>query len=209
MTKAMAEALSDRALFEDGARTAGRSARLVKRNLQAIPSIPRVAGLAEKIEEALKKSNVFNAAAWPCRFIRTGFSRCEVGMGYGRHIDDPIIHGARSDLSFTVFLSDPQDYEGGELVVDSSDGETEVKLPAGHAVLYPATAIHWVNEVRAGIRLVAFGWVQSRIRSAEQREILFDLERVQRQLFERDGKTDLYDTLARAKANLVRQWAAN
>ncbi len=127
-------------------------------------------------------------------------------MAYGWHTDDAMIDGARTDLSFTLFLNDPDTYEGGELIIDSTEGENEIKLPAGHAVLYPATSLHRVNDVTSGIRLVAFGWVRSFVRRHDQREILFDLDLATQTVFKREGKSELFDHLAKTKANLLRLW---
>ena len=199
------EALADPAMFEDGRKTAGRAAKKVKENLQAVRSdLER--SLVEKVEAALLSHSMFVAAARPRRLVRTRFSRYEPGMAYGWHTDDAMIDGARTDLSFTVFLNEPDTYQGGELVIDSTEGEREIKLPAGHAFLYPATSLHRVNDVTSGIRLVAFGWVRSLVRSHDQREILFDLDLVTRTVFEREGKSELFDRLAKTKANLLRMW---
>ena len=199
------EALADPAMFEDGRKTAGRAAKKVKDNLQAVRSdLER--SLVEKVEAALLSHSMFVAAARPRRLVRTRFSRYEPGMAYGWHTDDAIIDGARTDLSFTVFLNEPDTYQGGELVIDSTEGEREIKLPAGHAFLYPATSLHRVNDVTSGIRLVAFGWVRSLVRSHDQREILFDLDLATRTVFEREGKSELFDRLAKTKANLLRMW---
>ena len=198
-------ALADPALFEDGRKTAGKAAKVVKDNLQATHSeLER--SLVQKVETALLSHSIFVAAARPRRLVRTRFSRYEPGMAYGWHTDDAIIEGARTDLSFTLFLSAPDTYEGGELIIDSTEGEIEIKLPAGHAYLYPATTLHRVNDVMSGTRLVAFGWVRSLIRRQDQREILFDLDLATRTLFEREGKSDLFDRLAKTKANLLRLW---
>ena len=199
------EALADPSLFEDGKLTAGWAAKTVKRNLQASASkLER--GLVEKIEAALLAHPVFLAAARPKRLIRTRISRYEPGMAYGWHVDDAVIEGGRTDLAFTLFLSEPDSYAGGELVIDATEGESEIKLPAGHVLLYPATTLHRVNDVTSGVRLVAFGWVRSLVRRHDQREILFDLDLAARAVFEREGKSETFDRLAKAKANLLRLW---
>ncbi|MFZ1988614.1 MAG: Fe2+-dependent dioxygenase, partial [Alphaproteobacteria bacterium] len=178
------EALADRNLFEDGRKTAGWAAKAVKDNLQASQSeLER--NLIRKVESALLAHPTFVAAARPRNLVRTRFSRYEPGMAYGWHTDDAIIEGARTDLSFTVFLNEPDTYEGGELIIDSTEGQSEVKLPAGHAFLYPATTLHRVKDVTSGVRLVAFGWVRSLVRRHDQREILFDLDIATRTVFER------------------------
>ncbi len=114
--------------------------------------------------------------------------------------------GGRSDLSFTLALSDPSTYTGGELVLESPDGEEVVRLPAGHAIVYPSTLLHRVEPVDSGVRLVAVGWIQSRVRSSEQRELLFELDAARRTLFQQQGKGEVFDLLCRCYTNLLRQW---
>ncbi len=192
--------------FEAGSKTAGRSARTVKNNEQSVTS-PGARTAWRTVEGALRRNAVFVAAAQPKTFCRIMLSRYEKGMSYGTHVDDPLIAGSRADLSFTLFLSPPDDYEGGELVVEAADGETAVKLPAGDLVLYPSTSLHRVAEVRSGRRVACVGWVRSLIRLEAHREILFDLETVTRTIFEREGKTELFDRLSKVKANVTRLWA--
>lgn len=172
---AIADLLADASLFVDGRTTAGRSAKKVKSNLQAQPAAVETKGAVAMVEKALLAHPVFKAAAQPEQFARILFSRYEPGMHYGAHVDDPVIAGVRTDLSFTLFISEPDTYQGGELVLQKHDGDESIKLGAGSLVLYPSTTVHHVTEVTEGYRLAAVGWVQSRVRSAEQREILFDL----------------------------------
>jgi PKHD-type hydroxylase len=115
--------------------------------------------------------------------------------------------GARSDLSFTLFLADPESYEGGELALQDSSGETEIKLSAGDAVLYPTGALHQVKPVTSGERLAVVGWVRSFVRRADQRDILFDLSLTLNALLARDGKSAEVDRLMKTRTNLLRQWA--
>jgi PKHD-type hydroxylase len=202
---AIRDALADPALYEDGRLTAGWSAKTVKNNLQVAQS-PLERGLVSKVEKALLAHPVFQAAAIPKVLIRTRISRYEPGMAYGAHIDDPLIEAVRTDLAFTIFLSDPATYEGGALLIDTSDGESAIKLAAGHAFLYAATTLHQVQPVTSGARLAAFGWVRSYVRREDQREILFDLELTTRKIFQEQGKSPLFDQLAKIKANLLRLW---
>jgi PKHD-type hydroxylase len=115
--------------------------------------------------------------------------------------------GVRTDVSFTLFLAEPADYDGGELVIETSAGEEDIKLPAGHLIAYPSTTLHRVAPVTRGERLVAVGWAQSYVRDLAKREILFDLETARRSLFEQSGKTPEFDVLAKTSANLFRMWA--
>ncbi len=192
--------------FEDGRATAGRSARLVKDNEQAREGAA-VRGLRERISARILANPVFAAAVRPKALTPILFSRYGAGRAYGTHVDNPIMHGLRTDVSFTLFLADPQAYEGGELVIESAAGEEAIKLPAGHLVAYPATTLHRVEPVRTGERLAAVGWARSYVRDGAQRELLFDLDTARTRLFEQHGKTPEYDLLAKCAANLTRMWA--
>lgn len=173
---AVCDALDDDALWRDGAITAGGAARQVKNNEQANPSAAPVRGALAKIESALRSNAVFNAAAQPALFARMLISRYAAGNAYGDHVDAAYIDGVRADLSFTLFLNDPGDYDGGTLYIENAGHTDEVKLPAGSVVLYPSTTVHRVEAVSRGKRIVAVGWIKSRIHSAEARTVLFDLE---------------------------------
>ncbi|UTW60279.1 Fe2+-dependent dioxygenase [Kordiimonas sp. SCSIO 12603] len=205
--KAITDSLSNDALYEDGKKTAGRTARRVKSNLQARPDAVEVKGALKLIEKALMNHPVFKAAALPQKFAKLMINRYGPGMQYGTHVDDPIIAGTRTDLSFTLFLSDPETYEGGELVLCKHDGEEKVKLPKGALTLYPSTTLHHVAEVTEGTRLAAVGWVQSRVRLAEHREILFDLHTALAQLPDTDENLNARMQILKAKSNLTRIWA--
>src|SRR5690606_2195650 len=127
-------------------------------------------------------------------------------MSYGTHVDEALIDGQRTDISFTLFLSSVESYQGGELVLEDSAGERAWKLDAGDVLLYPATFLHRVNEVTEGERLVVVGWITSRISAADRRELMFELEQSLREEFTSRGKTAQYDRLARLRNNLLREW---
>lgn len=192
--------------FGDGRRTAGGPARKVKANAQADGGDARVKALGRFVRAALERHPVFSLYARPARWSPVMFNRYRGGDAYGHHIDDPVMgaDGARlrTDLSFTLFLSDPDAYEGGALLVDGLDGEREIRSPAGSVVLYPTGALHRVEPVTAGERLAAVGWIQSLIRREDEREILFDLGRVRAGMA--GGEARL--TMDKAIANLVRLW---
>lgn len=194
--------------FVDGKLTAGWHAKLVKRNQQ----LPANSDIAETLQacvrQALVGNAIFQAIARPRVLHSILFSRYEPGMSYGTHVDNAYMGQSllRSDLSFTLFLSDPNDYTGGELVLEFADSEEAYKLGAGTALVYPSTMLHRVNEVMVGQRLVAVGWVQSLIRDANEREILFDLDTARRAIFARSGKTDEFDLISKSLANLLRKW---
>jgi PKHD-type hydroxylase len=196
-----------KARYREGRETAGWHAREVKHNLQAEPA--DVAEAAEIVRSALGAHPVFQSAVLPQRVSPILFNRYEPGMDYGPHVDDAIMGAARlrSDVSFTLFLDEPQDYAGGELVIDSAGDEQPYKLAAGACVVYPATHLHRVAPVLRGRRHAAVGWVQSLVRDAGRREILFDLDTARRAVFEQQGKSETFDRLAKTHANLLRLWA--
>jgi PKHD-type hydroxylase len=187
--------------FEAG--RAGWAAGTVKRNSQAGAGGEAI---CEQLAGYLAAHALFALAARPKRIIGPLISRYRPGDAYGVHADDPVLDGARADLAFTLFLAEPADYDGGELVIQSAGGEEAFKLPAGDLVLYPATTLHRVERVSRGERLCAVGWVRSIIRGADQREILFDLDTARHTLFQRHGKTAEFDLLSKCSANLVRRW---
>jgi PKHD-type hydroxylase len=190
--------------FEHGGQTAGWHAKDVKNNEQAEGADSEA--VRKLVETTLLAHPVFKAAAQPKLIIKTLVSRYKPGMSYGTHVDEPLMAGIRTDLSFTLFLSDPKTYDGGALVIDGSDGENEVKLPAGSLVLYPTTTLHRVQEVTRGERLAVVGWVRSFIRNAEDREILFDLENVVVSLRSNNADRALLDHTLKIRANLLRKW---
>jgi len=197
----------DNLTFEDGRTTAGWAARLVKNNEQAEAG-EQLDKVRRLIGDALSNNELFALAARPKELTPIMISRYMGGeQHYGTHVDDALMRGMRSDLSFTLFLADPDSYDGGELVIEQSAGEQSFKLDAGAMILYPTTTLHRVEPVTRGSRIVAFGWVRSFVRSAERREILFDLELARRQLFDQHGKTPIFDMLSKSNANLLRMWA--
>jgi PKHD-type hydroxylase len=192
--------------FEDGRRTAGRYAKGVKSNEQAADTAAREAILA-KVRKALNSNEVFTSVARPRKFARMLISRYGPGMEYGTHVDDPIMKGSRTDMSFTLFLSEPDTYDGGGLVMEDALEERVFRLEAGDLILYPTSALHRVEPVSNGTRLAVVGWVTSWVREAERREILHDLDVATREVFEAQGKTPAFDRLLKAKSNLYRMWA--
>jgi len=193
------------ATFIDGKTSAGWSAKRVKANLQAADS-PELQRLRHLVQGRLLEHAVFALATRPKTILGPLFSRYAPGHAYGPHVDDALMGGVRTDVSFTLFLSAPESYDGGELVLDSPAGADTFKLDAGNIVVYPSAMLHHVAPVTRGQRLAAVGWVRSYIRHAAQRELLFELETARRRLFERDGKTPDGDLLAKCAANLLRMW---
>ncbi len=196
-----------RSPFRDGRATAGATARKVKDNTQASGSDQAVQALGRFVRQALERHPVFMAYARPARWSRILFSRYVPGQAYGLHTDDATMEAEeggrmRTDLSFTLFLSDPTTYAGGALLIDNLDGEREHRPDAGAAVLYDTGRLHRVTPVETGERLAAVGWIQSQVRRPDQRELLFDLERIRATL--PDGEARLLAD--RSIGNLIRMW---
>jgi PKHD-type hydroxylase len=193
------------AAFEDGRETAGFAARLVKHNQQAAND-RRMETVRKLVEQRILGHEVFALAVRPKALTSVMFSAYEAGMHYGSHVDDALMQGMRTDVSFTLFLSEPDSYDGGELVIESPSGEDAVKLGAGSLLAYPSTALHHVASVTRGTRLAAVGWARSFIRDGARRELLFDLDTARRQMFAREGKSAEYDLVSKSLANLMRMW---
>jgi len=201
---ALGRILSDESLFQSGSATAGHVARRVKNNLQAVNARPEVARIIEKLRTELNGNESFRRVALPAKFSRIMLNRYEPGMEYGLHFDEAYIDGVRTDLSFTLFLNDPDSYDGGELEIVTSTGAQAIKLPAGCAVVYPGDRLHRVRPVTRGHRDACVGWVQSRVRAPEKREILYDLAGAIDALPVEDDHTL---TLRHVRNRLLRMWA--
>jgi len=208
LVRTLRQAGEQDALFRDGAVTAGWYARSRKHNQQASADSALDSTL-DQLRRQLLQHELVRACARPRRIIRLLLSRYDRGMQYGAHTDDALMDGYRTDLSFTLFVSAPEEYEGGELVIDETDGEKSFRLPAGSLLLYPSTTVHRVNPVSQGRRVAVVGWLQSHIRCGESREILFDLDRVIHQLRQEAGHRDstALQLLLKTRSNLLRRWA--
>ncbi|MFV2061728.1 MAG: Fe2+-dependent dioxygenase [Gammaproteobacteria bacterium] len=197
--------------FIDGKLSAGKMAKTVKQNEEIASSNPLLTQLNNIVMNTLVKHTLYIAAALPKNIATPFYAKYTKGMAYGDHIDDPIMgsqpHAYRSDVSITIFLNSPDDYTGGELVINNEFGQQKVKLSAGDAVMYPSSSIHHVNEVTEGERLVAVTWVQSMVRSAEQRALLFELGQSRDQLLAENQKSDITTRINNSYANLLRMWA--
>jgi len=197
--------------WRDGAETAGGMARAVKRNQQADLTSRTGAQVRQLLKAKVERHPVLRAAAQPRQFSKLIISRTAEGGGYGHHVDNPFMGAGesrlRTDLSFTLFLSDPDSYEGGELEIELAGMTQTVKLPAGDLVLYPSTSLHRVVPVTSGTRLVCVGWIESGVSDAAVREIVFDLENLKSSL---SGKLDMQSpemlVLSKSISNLVRRF---
>jgi PKHD-type hydroxylase len=175
-------AAMDAADWEDGRSTAGAQSARVKKNEQLPPNSNIARQLGEAVVRALVANPLFVSAAIPKQIFPPLFNRFGVGQHFGIHVDNAVrgdhLSGARirTDLSVTLFLSEPEEYDGGELIVEDYYGSHRVKLPAGHLVLYPATSLHAVTEVTRGVRVASFFWLQSMVRDGQARSLIFDLD---------------------------------
>lgn len=213
----MAQQLCAEGPWLDGRETAGPQARQVKNNEQLDPDSGAAACIRDMVLAALSRSALFLSAALPLRIFTPMVNRyAGAHNAYGQHVDNSIRlmageHGGaqavRTDMSCTVFLNAPQDYEGGELIIHDDLSTPRVKLPAGHAVIYPGTTLHQVTPVTRGQRLACFFWVQSLVRSSEQRRLLFDMDMALLALRARHGESAETTALTGTYHNLLRQWA--
>jgi PKHD-type hydroxylase len=197
----------------DGRVTAGHQSARTKDNLQLPESHPVACQLGEMILNALGQNALFISAALPAKVFPPLFNRYQGGQSFGAHIDNAIRqvsgtgHRIRTDLSATLFLSQPDEYDGGELVVEDTYGVHSVKLPAGHMALYPATSLHYVQPVTRGARIASFFWIQSMIRDDGERTTLFDLDLSLQQLSQDLPGHPALLQLTGVYHNLLRRWA--
>ncbi|MDX2201941.1 MAG: Fe2+-dependent dioxygenase [Hyphomicrobiaceae bacterium] len=204
----------DAAEWVDGRVTAGVQSGSVKRNAQLPESSPVARELGDTVLDALSQSPLFISAALPLKIFPPLFNRYGIGQHFGTHVDNAIrgIPGTplriRTDLSVTLFLAEPEEYDGGELVVEDKYGTHEVKLPAGDLVLYPSTSLHHVKPVTRGWRVASFFWLQSMIRGDNERTLLFDLDQTVQELsVERGVEDPACVRLTGIYHNLIRLWA--
>ena len=197
--------------FIDGKHSAGQAASRVKNNQEMKQGTQQAEFLDHLLMGSLAENADFRSGALPYRVAQPVFARYTQGMLYGDHVDDPIMGSGpekfRTDVSITVFLNDPEDYDGGELIINTTYGEKSVKLPAGSAVLYPSASVHRVTEITRGERLAAIVWLQSMVRDPGQRELLYQLDQARNQLLA--DKPDALETkqVDRSYVNLVRMWS--
>lgn len=191
--------------WSDGRQTAKGRAKAAKRNEQALAAGP-AKGVLETLHQRIFNHELVRSAAQPAALARIMLNRYTEGMEYGAHVDAPYVDGVRTDVSFTLFLSDPADYDGGELLIDSAGAEDAVKLAAGSLALYPSTSVHRVLQVTRGERVAAVGWIKSRIRSAEDRAMLFDLDRIGADLSALGAPGALRDRVSNLRNNLLRRF---
>ena len=190
--------------WEDGKRTAGQHAAKGKNNLQLRRDSDLSIKFSGLITKKILKNELIKSFALPKKVHGTIFSKSKSGMKYGRHIDNAYMSSGRADLSFTIFLNCKEDYKGGELLVESLNSDEKFKLNAGEIIIYPSTYLHSVEEVTDGERLVFIGWIESYVKSIEEREYLFDLDAGARGLLAKHGRSDELDLIFKSYSNLLR-----
>ena len=190
--------------WEDGKKTAGSHASIVKNNLQ----LKRTSDISKKlsllIEKKILNNDLIKSFTLPKNIHGIMFTKSSKGMKYGRHIDNAYMSSGRADLSFTIFLTKKNLYEGGELLIENLTSENNFKLNSGEILIYPSTYLHSVEEVLNGERIVCVGWIESYIRSIEEREYLFDLDAGARSLLSKHGRSDDLDLIFKSYSNLLR-----
>ena len=204
----------DAATWEDGRSTAGAQSALVKKNEQLPPNGELARALGARIVRALTSNPLFVSAAIPLHIFPPLFNRYGPGHHFGIHVDNAVRGDPatglriRTDMSVTLFLSEPDEYDGAELIVEDYYGSHEVKLPAGHLVLYPASSLHMVTPITRGTRVASFFWLQSMIRDERARSMIFDLDNAIQTLVQRLGRDDPETVkLSGIYHNLIRHWA--
>lgn len=199
--------------WTDGRQTVGPQGAKVKRNLQLPDASPLRRELGDRVVAALNRHPLYHAAALPLRTLSPRFNRYEGGGEYGFHIDGAVMSTGlgdthvRSDISCTLFLSEPEEYDGGELIVSDTYGEHEVKLPAGDAIVYPSSSLHRVTPVTRGARIASFFWVQSMVRDDGARRLLLEMDTAIRTLSASGADQASILQLTGVYHNLLRRWA--
>ena len=196
--------------FVNGALSAGMAAQRVKNNQELAVDERSMRQLNNLVMGSLVKHPVYRSAALPLKVATPYYARYSAGMSYGNHVDDPIMGQGdlyRSDISVTIFLSGPEDYDGGELVIQTPFGEQFVKLPAGDAVIYPSSSVHRVAEVTRGERLVAVSWIQSMVRDPDKRSLLHELNQAREKLLHDNPQAVETSRVNHTYINLVRMWS--
>ena len=191
-------------LWEDGKKTAGSYASKVKNNLQLNRNSELSKKYAELIKRKILSNQLIKSFALPKLIHGIMFTKSQKDMHYGRHVDNPFMSSGRSDLSFTISLTHQDSYEGGELLIETINSENKFKLNAGEIIIYPSTYLHSVEEIKNGERIVCVGWIESYVKSIEEREYLFDLDAGAKGLLAKHGRSDELDLIFKSYSNLLR-----
>ena len=190
--------------WEDGKKTAGSHASMVKNNLQLNRNSETSKKNSQLLNKKILSNQLIKSFSLPKRIHGIMFTKSSENMHYGRHIDNPYMSSGRSDLSFTLSLTNKEFYEGGELIIETMNSEEKFKLNAGEIVIYPSSYLHSVSEVASGERLVCVGWIESYVKSIEEREYLFDLDAGARGILAKYGRSDEIDLIFKSYSNLLR-----
>ena len=188
----------------DGKKTAGNHAAKVKNNLQLNRNCEISLKYSKLISRKIITEPIIKSFCLPKNIHGTMFTKALKGMKYGRHIDNAFMSTGRADLSFTLFLNEPDSYKGGELVIENINSEQSFKLNAGEIIFYPSTYLHSIKEILDGERLVFVGWIESYIKSIEEREYLFDIDAAAKSLLAKHGRSDELDLIFKSYSNLLR-----
>ena len=190
--------------WEDGKKTAGSHASIVKNNLQLKRTSDVSKKLSSLVKQKILKDDLIKSFTLAKHVHGIMFTKSSKGMSYGRHIDNPYMSSGRADLSFTIFLEEKSKYEGGELLIENLTSEKKFKLNGGEIIIYPSTYLHSVEKVLNGERIVCVGWIESYIKSIEEREYLFDLDAGAKGLLAKHGRSDELDIIFKSYSNLLR-----
>ena len=191
--------------WQDGKKTAGSHAAKVKNNLQLKRECETSKSLSKFITNKILSNPLIKSFSLPKRIHGIMFTKSRKGMQYGRHIDNAFMSSGRADLSFTIFINEKDSYQGGELIVENLNSEKTFKLNSGEMIIYPSTYLHSVKEINFGERLVCVGWMESYIKSIEEREYLFDIDAGARSLLSKHGRSDELDLIFKSYSNLLRR----
>lgn len=208
---AMIKKLLENSAFVDGKLSAGKEAEAVKNNLELSRESPLQQQLNNVVMNTLLQNKEYQRAAYPHRVATPFYVRYTQGMHYGFHVDDPVMgpmgQQYRTDVSTTIFLNEPDEYEGGELLIQTAFGEQRVKMNAGDAVVYPSSSLHRVTEVTKGERSAAVIWAQSMIKDTQKRELLYELSTAHEALLETQPEDEHTRHISNVYSNLVRMWS--
>ena len=199
------ELQAEKSSWQDGKKTAGSHAAKIKNNFQ----LDKNSKISIKIKDLVVKKIISDALikSFTLPYLIHGvmLTKSHAGNGYGMHVDNPYMPSGRSDLSFTLFLNDPEDYEGGSLCIQTINETKQIKLSAGEMIIYPSTQLHSVSQVKKGERFVCVGWIQSYVQNNEDRNFLFGLDAGAKGLLAKHGRSDELDLIFQAYSNLLRR----
>ena len=190
--------------WEDGKKTAGSHAAQVKNNLQLSRNSEISKSLSKLVIKKILANPLIKSFSLPKKIHSIMFTKSSKGMKYGRHIDNAFMSSGRADLSFTIFINEKNNYDGGELIVENINSENKFKLNSGEILIYPSTYLHSVEEIKSGDRLVCVGWIESYVKSIEEREYLFDMDAGARSLLSKYGRSDDLDLIFKSYSNFLR-----